>query len=406
MKILSVNKFHRRSGGAETYMFNLTELLGRRGHEVVPFSMMDERNEPSCYWKYFVPNVDYHRKRGLVRKVSEAGRIFYSLESKRRIGALIRDAKPSLAHCHNIYHQISPSILHALKEHGVPIVLTAHDYKLLCGNYKMLSHGRICERCCHGIHYHATLERCVKNSLTASIVTTIEMYLHKFLEIYSLIDVIITPSLFLKSKLVQYNVQPGKIVHLPNFVDPAKYQPCYEHQGYFLYLGRLVEEKGLKTLLSAMKSLRTEKLWVLGDGPQRTELEDFASKHQLTNVSFRGFLTGRELVNAIRNASFIVLPSEWYENNPLSVLEAFAMGKPVVASRIGGISELIDDGEDGFLFTAGDSEDLAEKINSMLADQKRLVEMGKAGRSKILRRYTPEQHYDGIMQVYNRLVNT
>jgi len=245
----------------------------------------------------------------------------------------------------------------------------------------------------------------MKNSLTASIVTTIEMYLHSFLDIYSLIDVIITPSLFLKSKLVQYNVQPKKIVHLPNFVDPNKYQPCYEHQGYFLYLGRLVEEKGLKTLLSAMKSLRSKELWVLGDGPQRAELEDFASKYQLDNVRFRGFLTGTELANAIKNASFIVLPSEWYENNPLSILEALAMGKPVVASRIGGISELINDGEDGFLFTAGDSEDLAEKINSMLADQKRLVELGKAGRSKILRRYTPEQHYDGIMQVYNRLVS-
>jgi glycosyltransferase involved in cell wall biosynthesis len=405
MKILSINKFHRRSGGAETYMFSLTELLGRMGHEVIPFSMLDERNEPSCYSKYFVPNVDYHRNRSLARKVLEAGRIFYSFDSKRHISALIRDTKPSLAHCHNIYHQLSPSILHTLKQHCVPIVLTAHDYKLLCGNYKMLSHGRTCERCCHGSHYHATLQRCVKNSLPASVVISLEMYFHRFLDIYSLIDVIIAPSCFLKSKLIQYGFPAEKVIQVPYFVDPVKYQPCYENQGYFLYLGRLVEEKGLKTLLAAMKSLRNKKLWVLGDGPQRTELEELANKYHLDNLSFRGFLTGRELVNAVENASFIVLPPEWYENYPLAILEAFAMGKPVVASRIGGIPELIDDGKEGFLFTAGDSEDLAQKIDCMLSDPRKLVEMGKAARSKILRCYTPEQHYKGIKQVYNSLVS-
>jgi glycosyltransferase involved in cell wall biosynthesis len=404
MRILSVNKFHRRSGGAESYVFNMMDLLGRKGHQVVPFSMLDERNEPSPYGKYFVQNVNYHQHRSALQKISEAGRILYSFESKRKIRDLIHDTSPSLAHCHNIYHQISPSILHVLKEQGLPIVLTAHDYKLLCGNYKMLSHGQICERCCPGQHYHATIQRCVKNSLTASIVTSIEMYLHRFLDIYSLVDVIITPSRFVKSKLLQYEFRPEKVVHVPNFVDSTKYQACYDNNGYFLYLGRLVEEKGLRTLLTTMKNLRSVDLWVLGDGPQRAELEEFVSKHQLDNVSFRGFLTGKNLIDAIRYARFVVLPSEWYENNPLSILESFAIGKPVVASRIGGIPELIDEDQDGLLFEAGNSEDLAEKICSMLSTPRRLISMGKAARSKVLRHYTPEQHYTRIMGIYESLV--
>ena len=404
MRVLMINKFLYRFGGTSAYMFNLIDQLRVNGHETVLFGMTHENNFPSPYASYFVSRVDYNGERGFFTKAVEAFRILYSFETKRKLRRLIRDTRPTIAHCHNIYHQLSPSVLHELKSHGIPIVLTAHDYKLICGSYKMLSHGKVCERCCSGAHYHASLERCMKGALFPSLVTSVEMYFHRLTGIYDLVDVIVAPSAFLRDKLLAYGFSPGKVVHIPNFVDVDAYKPTDGHDGYFVYCGRLIEEKGLKTLLDAMRLVKTGKLLIVGAGPQRQELEAFAREHKLQNVTFTGYLTGEVLQNAVRGAMFSVLPSEWYENNPISVLETFALGKPVIASSIGGIPEVITDGQEGLLFQSGSAQDLAEKITRLLAHPEECATMGRAARKRVVEQFHPERHYERILAVYEKLL--
>ena len=404
MKILMINKFLYRFGGTSASMFNLVDQLHANGHETVLFGMAHENNVPSPYAPYFVSRVDYNRERGFFTKAAEAIRILYSFEAKRKLRQLIRDAHPMIAHCHNIYHQISPSILPVLKDHGIPIVLTAQDYKLLCGNYKMLSHGKICERCCSGAHYHASLQRCMKSAIFPSVVTTIEMSVHRLVGVYDLLDIIIAPSAFLRDKLLTYGFAREKVVHVPNFVDVDAYTPTDEHGGYFVYCGRLIEEKGLKTLLRAMRSVRTGTLLLIGTGPQRQELEALVQEYHLQNVKFIGYLTGEALRDAVRNAMFTVLPSEWYENHPVSVLEAFALGKPVIGANIGGIPEIITHGQDGLLFQPGDADELAERIRYLLARPETRVAMGKAARAKVVEKFHSAKHYERILSIYETLL--
>jgi glycosyltransferase involved in cell wall biosynthesis len=404
LKVLMINKFLYRFGGTSAYMFNLIDRLQAQGHEAVVFGMMHQSNFPSPYASHFVSQIDYHRERSILSKVAEAFHILYSFEAKRKLRQLVDATRPMIAHCHNIYHQLSPSILHTLKGRGIPIVLTAHDYKLICGSYKMLSHGKICERCCAGAHYHASLERCMKGAFFPSLVTSFEMYFHRMIGIYDLLDVIIAPSAFLRNKLLAYGFLPEKVVHIPNFVDVDVYKPTNEHNGYFVYCGRLIEEKGLKTLLRAMRFVKTGKLLLVGAGPQRQELESFAQEHKLQNVEFTGYLTGEALQDAVRGAMFAVLPSEWYENNPISILETFALGKPVIAANIGGIPEMITDGQEGLLFQSGSAEDLAEKITRLLTHAEECTVMGREARKKVVEQFHPMRHYERILAVYEKLL--
>jgi glycosyltransferase involved in cell wall biosynthesis len=204
--------------------------------------------------------------------------------------------------------------------------------------------------------------------------------------------------------LLTYGFASEKVIHIPNFVDVDAYTPTDEHGGYFVYCGRLSEEKGLKTLLKAMRSVKTSKLLLVGVGPQQQELEALTKDYQLQNVEFTGYLTGEALREAVRNAMFTVLPSEWYENNPVSVLEAFALGKPVIAANIGGIPEVITDGQEGLLFQTGNAEELAEKIRHLLMSPEERSSMGRAARTKVMEQFHPTKHYERILTIYEKLL--
>lgn len=406
MKILQVNKFHYRRGGAETVYFGVSDLLRRHGHEVIPFAMQDDRNEETPYARYFVSNIDLREERGGVAgKVAAAGRILYSREAERKMDALLRETRPDVAHLHNIYHQLSPSILRALARHKVPVVMTLHDYKLICPAYTLYTNGALCERCKGHRYYNAVLQRCVKGSRAKSALCAAEAYLHAGLGSYRRrVKFYVAPSQFIASKMLEFGVGPDRVVHVPNFIEPAE-QPTPTAGRYFVYAGRLERVKGVGTLLRAVEAsvpARDFELWIAGEGEERAALEADTRARGLANVRFLGHLTQAELAPVVAGAQFAVVPSEWHENAPLSVLEAAALGKAVVASDLGGLPEMVRHGETGLIFRAGDAEALRGCLEELLRKPERAAEMGVKARALVEETYSPESHYRRTMAVYER----
>ena len=404
MTVLQANKFHFVKGGAERYYLDVSRRLRTRGHTVIPFAMRHARNEPSEYERYFVAEVDYHGSLGAFGKLRAAARSVYSRETVRRIDALVARERPQVAHLHNIYHQISPALVHALDRRGVPMVHTLHDYKIVCPGYLFMAGGRICECCRGGRYYRAIGHRCLLDSRAASLVGAVEAYVHRWLRTYEKVRFFLCPSRFLLEKIAEYGVAREKLVHFPYFLPLEEYQPRYERSDYFIYLGRLSREKGVPTLLAALRQRGGTRLTcrILGEGPLEEDLKRQAAQWGLDRVEFSGYLKGEPLQAAIRGAAFTVVPSEWYENLPFAVLESFALGTPVVGSRIGGIPEMVLDGQTGLTFPMGDSRALAEALDRMEARPEQAVEMGRAARRLIEEKYAPEPHMERLEALYAR----
>lgn len=405
MRVLSVNKFYHINGGSERYMFSLNRLLEKYGHEIVPFSMSDRANEPSLFESCFVSGIDFFDSSSLSAKIRAAMRVIYSYEASRKIESLIAKVRPQIAHLHNIAHQLSPSILYPLARSGIPVVQTLHDYKLICPTYTMFTNNEVCERCLKGDFHNAALHRCNHDSLAASLVNVVEMYVHKMMRSYDKIDLFISPSRFLRNKMIEAGVAPERVEHIPNFIDLERHIPRYDHDGYLLFFGQLTSVKGLDILLEAMRHLPDVKLIVAGRGEQQKKFMTIVSRHNL-NVSFVGFQSGQKLQELIRGSMAVIVPSRWYENQPYAVVEAFAYGKPVIGTQLGGIAELIDDGVNGLLFKPDDPADLADKLRRVLENPGDLSQMGHAARMKAERCFNPGNHYDRIVEIYNRFITS
>ena len=403
MKILSTNKFFYKKGGSELIFFEEAELL-QTDHNIAFFAMNDEKNIESIWQKYFASNIDYSSKK-LGTKINNIFKIMYSFEAKRKATQLIDDFNPDIAHLHNIYHQLSPSIIHALKNRKIPIVMTLHDLKLVCASYLMLLHGQICESCKNGTYYHCFLKGCVKNSKLKSLLGTLEMYLHhKILHIYDYVDIFIAPSMFLKTKLESMGFNRN-IVHLFNFINLDNFDPSYNHQDRsIVYFGRLSKEKGITTLINAVADLDV-KLKIIGDGPLKEQITQKINTNNIANISLLGFKSGEELKNEIRNSMFVVTPSECYENNPCSIIESFALGKPVIGSNIGGIPEMVINHHTGLTFTPGNIEKLKENIQFLLDNPNKVVEYGKNARQFAERELSSKTHYQKLIDIYQQAIS-
>ncbi len=405
MKALLVNKYFYLKGGPERHISKISKILEAKGHQAIPFSMQDERNEATPYAKYFVSNVDFDSPMSLGNKLRTASRVIYSLEAKEKIEALIKEAKPDIAHLHNIAHQISPSILDSLKKFDLPVIQSLRDYKLICPTYKMVAGGRVCERCKGHRYYHAVLQRCNRGSFSFSLLNCAEMYIHKFLRIYERnVDLFIAPSNFLRHKMTEFGIDKKRIICIPNFADVKEYLPQYGSENYFVCFGRLSGEKGLLTLIRAVREIKTSRLLIIGEGELRNRLEEYVLEKDVANVEFSGYMGEERLKSVVRDSMFAVVPSEWYENCPHSILEAFALGKPVIGSDIGGIPELIEDGVDGLLFESGNSEELSEKIAHLIGRPGLRERMGRNARKKVEEKYNPEVYYQKLMGVYQKLL--
>lgn len=232
------------------------------------------------------------------------------------------------------------------------------------------------------------------------------MYIHRILNIYKKnISIYITVSEFYRNKLIEYGFDANKIITIPNFVFLNERDIDYESNDYFVYFGRISKEKGLLTLIRAMKFVKNDKLIIIGEGPFKDEVMRFIYQNQINNIIFTGYLNLDKIFKIIKKSKFIIVPSEWYENCPFSILESFSNGKPVIGSNIGGIPELIDNGVDGLLFEMGNWEDLLKKINILSNSKRVLIEMGKNARKKILKKFSPIIHYNRIISVYEKVLN-
>lgn len=407
MKILQVNKFYYPKDGVSNYLLGLETKLKELGHEVRVFAMDNPKNIQSVSQKYFVSYLSFDEK-GIINTLRAFGRIFYSFEAKSKFKALINDFRPDIIHIHNIYHQISPSILSVAKKEKIPVVMHLHDYKLICPNYKLFTNGKICRRCQGGKYYHCFLNKCLKDSYLKSFGAMLEMYFHhQIWRIYKTgVNLFIAPSRFMKRTCEEFGWPANKIIWLHNFFNESNNNDAIvnrqESSSYLLYFGRLAEEKGVSTLLQALTKTDS-KLKIAGEGPEESRLKALTSTLGLENrVEFLGFKTGADLEELIKNARAIVIPSVWYENMPLNMLEAMAKKKVVIASNIGGMPEIISDRKNGLLFEAGNPEALAAIIQS-LAELNCEV-LGLAARETV-KNLNADEHVQKILKIYEQVIN-
>jgi len=409
MRVIQVNKFHYVKGGAERYYLDLSDALRRRGVAVRHLAMEHPRNRPAQDGDAFVGEVDYRGSLNPLQKIRHGLRSIHNREAARQAMATARGERPVVAHLHNIYHQLSPSVVTAFARARIPLVQTLHDYKLVCPGYLLLTEGRICERCRGGRYYEAVRHRCLLQSRGASLVGAVEAYVHGGLRTYSRVRRFLCPSRFLLEKMASFGVPRARLVHLPYFLPAGRYRveppPARDPDRPLVavYVGRLSREKGIAVLVEAMSLLPPGRLRleVLGEGPLREALEERArATCPDGRVRFVGYRQGEELFDAIRAASFAVVPSEWYENLPYSVLEPFALARPVVGARIGGIPELVRDGETGRTHDPGDPRALAEALLWMTGPEADLVGMGSQARRRIEVEHAEGVHLDRLLAVY------
>lgn len=402
-KILLINKFLYPKGGDATCTLSTGRILSDYGHEVIYWGMDHQENPPYHFQDFFVSNVDYDTSKGAASRVTAAMNILYSFEARKKMAALLECVKPDMVHLNNFAHQISPSILDVIKKHHIPTVMTMHDYKLVCPAYRMLVNGKPCEKCWGGRFYHCGLKRCNKGSFFKSLLNVVEMYLHhRILNLYDNIDLYISPSRFLRDKVLEMGLK-GEVICLPNCVDIEGFEPVYEWQEKsIVYVGRISNEKGVETLIDAVKKITGLQLKIIGDGPLKGCLEKKVRAENIDNVVFLGYRAGKDLHDEIQKSMFLVIPSEWYENNPRTIIEAFALGKPVVGARIGGIPELVVDWQTGLTHTCGDKDDLKEKIQAMVANSCQIIEMGKNARKYVEQNLDSDTHYEKLMRIYKK----
>ncbi len=398
MKILQINKYIYQRRGAETYLFNLSDLLQQHGHEIAYFGMEYSENIETPWNKFFVSEVDYSTK-----NLKAAKRMFWSTEAQRKLNALLDEFKPDVAHLHNIYHQLSPSILTTLKKRGIPIVLTLHDYKLICPNYELYTENDTCNRCKGGKYYNAVLHRCLKGSTALSTLAMLEMYAHKAMQVYEKnVDCFIAPSQYLRNTVLDWGERLKRIEVLPNFVPNTQVPPPVTTKD-FLYAGSLSEIKGVKLLLDNFNENRyPARLLLAGSGPLQAQV--IAAAQSNPNIVFLGKLGKKELQAALAKAYAVIAPSRHPENFPFSVLEAFAAGKAVIGSQRGGIPELVQEHKTGWLFEPNKPATFTAAITHALQNPNLVTQYGQQAYQLATTVYSPATHYEQLMHIYESLL--
>lgn len=426
MRILLVNKFHYRKGGAETYYLAVGSELERMGHEVAYFSMRHPDNLP-CKWdKFFVTQREYNNVKNPLKAARDGMALIYSPEAKRNFQALCEEFRPNVVHLNNVHRQITLSILDApyLRENKVPVFYTAHDYVTVCPGYLMLDgDGRVCDACLEDGRYRYCIERrCVKGSRAKSALAAMEASFNRAHKSNRRIDRVIAPSRFMRSKLIEGGWPEGKVVFLQNFADDAILDRAANagadatdrENPYLLFFGRLSAEKGVDTLLRAFDASlpnlpQDMRLVVVGDGPDAADFKALASSLGCASrIEFAGYQTGGALQAYVERASLAIASSRWRENMPYSIVEAFAAGTPVIGTNIGGIPELVDEGKTGFICEPGGVQSMADAISrgaNAFLDRSAYSRLQSNCRSYVMENCSREKFMSDLVNLYKESID-
>jgi glycosyltransferase involved in cell wall biosynthesis len=387
MKIVIVHNTYQQPGGEDVAVAAESSLLERRGHTVIRYSRSNDE----------MAMMSAPRRLLMVKDM------IHSEKSKREILDLLRDERPDLVHVHNTFMMVSPSVFEACREAGIPVVQTLHNYRLLCPGWSLCREGKVCEECIESGLWRGVWHGCYRDSRLMTAAVTLMLQVHRMRGTWSHdVGGYVALTNFARDKFIEGGLPASRIGVKPNFLelDPGKRSSS---GGFALFVGRLSAEKGAEVLLRAWQKLKgTIPLVIMGDGPLREPLESEAAAQNLSNVTFAGWRSRGEILSAMKSASLLITPSLWYEGFPMTVVEAFACGIPVICSRLGGLREIVEDGSTGLHFNPGDAEDLAVKLDLLWTQPAQLAAMGRAAREEYKRNYTAERNYELMMQIYAR----
>jgi len=407
MNILLVNWSWYPSGGDWTYVKLFKNIFENNGHNIIPFSVKNEKNESTTFEKYFINKIDYrelNNNKSIINGIKVIANSVYSLKARKKLEILLRENEVDIAHFVNIHNYITPSIITLLNKFKIPIVWRVVDYKLICPNATLFTNGAICELCKKNKFYNCTLRKCKKKSILASIVAATESYFYRIYNLYKYIDIFSFQSEFTRNKFVEFGFNKDKTVIIPNPVDIGQDLPNYENKNYVLFFGRIEKYKGVLTLLKSFQKLKDIELRIIGDGPGLEECKNFANSISLNNVKFLGSLWFEELQKHLNECCFVIVPSEWYEPSPYSILQSFAAGKGVIGSNIGGIRDLIFEEENGMLFETGNEAQLAEKVRQLYDDKEKIIQFGMNARRYVETLHSMSKYYQCTIKIFNSLV--
>ena len=410
MRILLVNYRYFVSGGPERYYFNVKELLEKEGHEVVPFSIKSGLNVPCDYEEYFLDSVDdevyfSQSKKGIGMALKSFSRMFYSFEAKKKIRRLIRKENPDIVYIMQYHNKISPSIIYGARKEGLAVVHRISDFQYMCPNALFYNEIKgICEDCLKGKRLSCLRYKCVLGSSIYSGIKMLAKLMHDVMGVSRKVDAFVVPSSFTLGKLREYGISEGKLHHIPTFFNLKERDPEVEYGDFVLYVGRIERQKGLMTLIKAFEETDMS-LKIIGfsnDGYDQ-KLKDYLSGKR-HNIEFLGRKTFEEIVPWLRKCRCTVVPSEWYDNFPNAILESFAYKKPVIATNLGSLPELVKDGETGITFRLGDHNDLRTKALYMLSHEEDSKRMGHEAYKRIETKYSPDQHYKALMNLFEQTI--
>ena len=388
MRILFIHNSYQQPGGEDIVFQQERQLLEGNGHRIL----------------VYLRHNDEIRGYRLRRRATLAARTVWAWDSCGDLRALLRRNDPDIAHFHNTFPLISPAAYDTCRQAAIPVVQTLHNYRLLCPAATLFRQGGVCEECLDQSLWRGVLHGCYRHSRPATAVVALMLAAHRWRNTWTKgVNCFIAPSEFSRRKFTEGGIPADKIAVKPNFVHPDP--GCGDRSGeYALFIGRLSPEKSPFMLLAAWERLRMRiPLLIIGNGPQRVFLETYAKRASLSDVRFLGQVPREEGIAALKRAKYLVFTSEWYENFPVTIAEAFACGVPVICSRLGAMSEIVADGRTGLHFTPGDAEDLAQKVEWAWTHPEQMAEMGKEARREYEAKYTAEKNYSLLMDIYQRV---
>lgn len=405
MNILLITNNLYPTGGDWTYIKSIADLYESKGHTVYMWGMSNDKNVYHKNEEYFVGHINRQASR---KKYTDALRLIkrsiYSKEAYEKLSAFLRHYKIDIAQIDSINIGLTPAVIEALYDNKIPIVWRVMDYKMICPTIHLMRDNKVCEDCFGGKYYKCIMNRCKNGSLADSIVVAMETFINRHKPYYKHVNMMSFQNHFTHRLYERWNFPINEAVVINNPYDVSNIKPNYEDKNYVLFFGKTDSNKGVMTLLKTASRNRDIKYVIVGVGSEDEKLKSYIDEEQLTNVDFKGPVWGEAMDSIIDKCAFVVVPSEWYEPSPYVILQAFAHGKPVIGSNLGGIPELVKDGNNGYLFEAGNIDDLSAKITNLYNCKTNITEMGINARRDVECLYSPDLYYDLSMNMFKSLI--